>query len=234
MAEVLPEGLLDTTIHLRSDLYRNIVSIRVSQHLYDDLSDDPADWEAAIAVEVTCKPRDPFPVLNRAFDEDYLAAIDYPFSNRWTATRYSDGSFGVWYGSPELETTVHETVHHFRTQLADSGFDQDQLVVRERKVFLVAADAIVFDLRGKVAAMPQLVHPTDYGLTQAVGRAIAGNHPGLITRSARCAGDCVALFAAKYLSNNRDFCFLTYIYQPDTGAVRVQRTPGVDWLIVPQ
>lgn len=228
---VIPADLLDAAVHLRADVFRNIVSIRVPQNLYDDLSASGEEWEAAIVVEVASKPRDAIPVLNRAFDDGYLAAIDYPFSHGWTATRFSDGTrYGVWYGSPQLETTVHETAHHFRAQLADSGF-ADRDVIRERKVYLVAADALVFDLRGKTEEHPALVAPADYAFTHEVGRAIAtGGHPGLLTRSARCAGECVALFAARYLSAPRDHCFLTYAYVGATGQVRVQRHPGVDWM----
>ncbi len=225
-----PADLLDTPHYLKDDIFRNIVSIRISQNLFDDLSDDPEDWEVSIRLENSTKPRDPMPALNRAFEENYLAAIDFPFSRNWTATRYSDGTFGTWYGAPTLETTVHETVHHFRMQLEDVGFDRDAPVIRERKVYLVAADALVFDLRGKVKVAPELLHSTDYRLCQSIGRHIHARHAGLMTRSARCDGDCVAIFASQHLSNPRIHCYLTYVFDPSTREVRVQRQAGKNWL----
>ncbi|WP_420466060.1 RES family NAD+ phosphorylase [Panacagrimonas sp.] len=223
-------SLLDTPRYFRDDAYRNVVSIRVSQDLFDDLSANPTDWEAAIRLESHTKPRDPLPALNRAFEKHYLAAIDFPFSRSWTATRYSDGSFGVWYGSPRLETTVFETVYHFCIQLKDAGFDQGEPVIRERKVYRVEVDALVFDLRGKVEQAPDLVHPSDYRLCQSIGLRIRDRHAGLITRSARCDGDCLAIFAPRHLSDPRLHCYLTYIYEPAHRRVRVQRQPGRDWL----
>ena len=115
-------GLADT----HADLMRNIVSLRVSQDLFDDLSDRPADWDAAIALEVATKPpafTSAQPVLHRPFEEArWNDAIHYPFRH-WMRSRYSDGSFGVWYGADSIETTVHETVHHWRSGfLQDAGF----------------------------------------------------------------------------------------------------------------
>lgn len=51
-------GTLDglTLTEMNSDLYRNIVSLRVSQDLFDDLSDSQDDWAAATALEIRFKP----------------------------------------------------------------------------------------------------------------------------------------------------------------------------------
>ena len=38
------------------DVMRNITSIRVSQDLFDDLSDTPDDWTLAQAIEAEIKP----------------------------------------------------------------------------------------------------------------------------------------------------------------------------------
>ena len=58
---------------VRRDLYRNIVSLRSSQDLFDDLSDDPAEWALAQKVEGDAKPppfRSPTPVLHRPLEDD--------------------------------------------------------------------------------------------------------------------------------------------------------------------
>ena len=47
-------GLPLADVH--QDLARNIKSIRISQNLFDDLSDDPADWEIAQQHELATKP----------------------------------------------------------------------------------------------------------------------------------------------------------------------------------
>ena len=50
------EGLSLKSIH--QDLFRNIVSLRETQDLYDDLSENPEDWQAAIELEATHKRLD--------------------------------------------------------------------------------------------------------------------------------------------------------------------------------
>jgi len=106
-------------------------------------------------------------IIDRPFEEaDWLNAIDFPFRN-WASSRFCDGSFGIWHGSDTVETTVYETVHHWRSGfLADAGFDE--LVTRgtrgsitgERKVYWVRCDAALLDLKARAAQYPDLVHPT--------------------------------------------------------------------------
>src|SRR4030066_1464221 len=159
---------------LHQDLARNIKSIRVSQNLFNDLSDDPADWEIAQQHELATKPHtyeSQVTIIDRPFEEaDWLNAIEFPFRN-WASSRFCDGSFGIWHGSDKVETTVYETVHHWRYRfLADAGFDD--LVTRgtrdsitgERKVYWVRCDAALLDLRARATEYPDLVHPTRYHL----------------------------------------------------------------------
>lgn len=221
-------GLAD----VHDDLARNIVSLRVSENLFDDLSADPAEQAQALRWELAGKPPlyggEP-PVIHRPFEEAaWFEAIGFPFRN-WAASRYSDGRFGVWYGADSVETTVHETVHHWRHGLlADAGFDQDGVSI-ERKVYRVRCDAALIDLRSRVSDYPALVHPDDYSFAQQVGaRLHREGHPGLVNRSARCAGDVYGVLNPAVLSQPRAACYLTY--RLEGGAVVVEREPGREWL----
>ena len=183
-------------------LARNIKSIRVSQNLFDDLSDDPTDWELAQRHELATKPHtyeSQTPIIDRPFEEaDWLNAIDFPFRN-WAASRLCDASFAIWYGSDRVETTVHDTVYHWRNGfLADADFDElvsrgtHDSIAGERKVYWVRCDAALLDLRVRAADYPDLVHPTRYNLnlTQQIGaRLHRERHPGFVTPSARCDGE---------------------------------------------
>ena len=214
------------------DLVRNIVSIRVSQDLFDDLSDNPADWQTAIKLELATKPRmfvSPVPVIDRPFeDARWNDAIHYPFRH-WMKSRYSDGSFGVWYGADSIETTVHETVHHWRSGfLQDAGFTRPGIRA-ERKLYRVRCDAALVDLRPAVAHVLALVDPADYSLTQQIGaRLHREGHPGLVSRSARCDGDIHGVLNPAVLSDPRQVCFLTY--STTDGGVVVEREPGQVWM----
>jgi hypothetical protein len=227
------EGLTITDFH--GDMHRNIVSLRESQDLYDDLTPNPGGWKAATDLELSIKPHTYIsnqPIIDRPFEEAiFNEAIHYPFEN-WTNTRYSDGSYGVWYGADSLETSVHETVHHWLTGLLkDAYWDAIEGVAIERKVYLVRGDAGLLNFIPKLDTFPALIDPRPggYHLSHQVGARIHHDgHPGLITRSARCMGAVYAIFNPKVLSNPRQICYLTY--RIEDGFVSVERQPGQELL----
>ncbi len=218
---------------IHQDVARNIVSLRESQDLFDDLTDDPAGWLLAQKVEDEVKPP-PYsshkPIIDRPFeDAQWFNAIDWPFKH-WQTSRFSDGSFGVWYGSESVETTVYESTYHwYRGLLSDAGFEQ-MAVVSERKVYWVACNAALLDFRQVVAQEPDLLHPSDYTFCQTVGSRIhREGHPGLLTQSVRRpAGENLAIFNPAVLSNPRHNCQLTY--RLEGGQIVVEKQPGATWI----
>lgn len=218
---------------IHQDVARNTVSLRESQDLFDDLTDEPAGWLLAQKVEDEVKPP-PYssrkPIIDRPFeDAQWFNAIDWPFKH-WQTSRFSDGSFGVWYGSESVETTVYESTYHwYRGLLSDAGFEQ-MAVVSERKVYWVACNAALLDFRQVVAQEPDLLHPSDYTFCQTVGSRIhREGHPGLLTQSVRRpAGENLAIFNPAVLSNPRHNCQLTY--RLEGGQIVVEKQPGATWI----
>lgn len=223
-----------TDIH--SDLIGNIVSLRISENLFDDLTDDADAWESAQQLESETKPKiftNQTPAIYRPFEEsEWNMAIGFPFSHS-AQSRYSDGSYGVWYGAADLETTVYETVHHWRTKLLSDaeGFLKPGVSI-ERKVYLVRCDSALIDFRPMVETHPQIIHPADYSATHAMGRKIyREGHPGLVTRSARYKdGDVYAVFTPDVLSDARHSCFLTYV--TTSAGVQIQKMAGQAWMTI--
>ncbi|HEU4621192.1 MAG TPA: RES family NAD+ phosphorylase, partial [Burkholderiaceae bacterium] len=213
----------------------NIKGIRVSQDLFDDLSDDPNDWSLAIAAEASTRLPTESPLITRPFD--YGTVISYSFEvAHWQATRFSNGTrYGVWYGALDVETTVYETVYHWRRFVLDSYAKVDREIVGERRVFNVRCDALLLDFRGRERAYPKLIDRNDYTFAQRVGAYVAEQGlNGLVVRSARCDGVIAAVFKPERLSNPRDRCFLTYRTNPCVDRCVVERTPGRRWMdIVP-
>lgn len=218
---------------IHKDVARNIVSLLQPQDLFDDLSDDPAEWLLAQKVEDEIQPppyRSHTPIIDRPFeDAEWFNAIIWPFSH-WQASRFSDGTYGVWYGSESVETTVYESAYHwYRGLLSDAGFER-MTVIAERKVFSVACNAALLDLRNAVDKHPDLLHPSDYAFCQSVGSRIhREGHPGLLTPSVRRpGGENVAIFNPDVLSNPRDNCQLTYRLEDDQ--IVVEKQTGVAWI----
>ncbi|MFO7306076.1 MAG: RES family NAD+ phosphorylase [Gammaproteobacteria bacterium] len=225
----------------RGDWYRNIVSLRKSADLFADLVEDPA--HAAILAEhelATKLASAPQPIIARPFEDAELydpiaQAIAWPFEHP-AASRYSTGRYGVWYGAGTMETSVHETVYHFRknTLASEAARETAKPIVQERRVHLVHCSAALVDLRPLVQADKRLVDPDDYTYCQSLGAELrAAFQPGVLTKSARHRnGDVIAVFVREALSNPRDVCYLTYILDPRTGRVRVERTPGRTWMVL--
>lgn len=218
---------------VQQDVVRNIVSLRQSQDLFDDLTDDPAEWRLAQKVEDEVKPppyRSGTPVIDRPFeDAAWFNAIAWPFKH-WQSSRFSDGSYGVWYGSESVETTVHESAFHwYRGLLSDAGYEREA-VIAERQVYSVACSAALLDFRKAAGERPDLLHPSDYAFCQAVGARIhREGHPGLITQSVRrLAGENVAIFNPGVLSHPRHNCQLTYRLEGER--IVVAKQPGVPWI----
>lgn len=225
------EDLIREVADYHGDLVRNIQTIRVSQDLFDDLSDDAGARRVAIAAEAQDRIPSDAPLITRPFD--YGTVITYPFAEfNGHATRFSDGlAYGVWYGSLELETTVYETVYHRHRFLQDAFAAEDRVVLNERRVFEVRCDAILLDLRGKEKREPRLVDRRSYAFSQPFGAYLqAQGTNGLLVKSARCKGSNGALFRPDTLSQVRDLCHLTYRMNPREDLAVVERTPGETWL----
>ncbi len=222
-------------VDVHRDVIRNIVSLRESQDLFDDLSDDSAAWLLAQQVEDEVKPppyRSGTPVIHRPFeDAAWFNAILWPFRN-WQASRFSDGSFGVWYGCDSMEATVYESAYHwYRGLLGDAGYEKEQ-VIGERKLYSVACDAALLDFRQVVRDYPDIVHKTDYAYPQSVGARIhREGHPGLLVPSVRYpGGESHVVFNPDVLSNPRLNCQLTYRLEGER--ILVEKKPGVTWLAI--
>lgn len=224
-----------TLVDIHQDVSRNIVSLCESQDLFDDLTQDSTEWLLAHRVEEEVKPltyRSRTPIIDRPFeDAEWFSAITWPFEN-WRSSRFSDGSYGVWYGSESVETTVYESVFHwYKGLLSDAGFDRAG-VIAERKVYKVACAAALLDFRKLVDAHTDLRHRTDYTFCQSVGSRIhREGHPGLLMQSVRRPqGENMAIFNPNILSNPRDYCQLRY--RLEATQVVVEKCPGGAWFSI--
>jgi len=227
--------LFDKTADFDGQPYRNVTSLRESEDLFDDLNDGD-EGASAIAAEAEMRVKDH--LIDR-FPENFYRSfhytrsiIDYPFkSEPYLFTRFGDGTYGIWYGSLEMKTTVFETgFHMIKAELAVEGLDE--VVVRERAVYRVRCRAILIDLRGKQKSFPKLL-ADDYGFTQLIGQRMnREGHPGLLVPSARIKGTNLVIFNPDVLSDPRLHCYLTYFFDPLTLNIRVERSVGRTWLKV--
>lgn len=222
------DGLFARTRDIDQDVFRNITSLRTTQDLFDDLAGGDNDIaELLAATEMRVKHHIPAGIIQRGFH--YTTAIGYPFDTEpFMTSRYGDGSYGVWYGSLDLETTVFETAWHMIQD--ESGIEGlDEIVVRERAVYLVNCRAILLDLVGKQKEFTALIDD-DYSFTQQIGNRLhREGHPGLLAPSARRnRGTNAAILNPGVLRNPRVQCYLTYRFDPRENVVSVEREVGIE------
>lgn len=217
--------LFDQAIDYSKDVFRNIRSIKISQDLFDDLSHDPLDWDAANCIEMYTHPTITHPpLIQRAFDYSKNNFIDYPFEHI-TASRYSDGSVACWYGSETLDTTIYETQHHFKQEILNTWelFRNEQAITVDRRVAKIACHGLAFDLSQKGKQFPWLIDSVNYTRCQEIGRRIAKEgHPLLRVPSARHQnGINLVAFSPNVLSNPRDYCRLQYVFDVATQDITI-------------
>jgi hypothetical protein len=226
------EELFSNNVILNDDVKRNIVSLRKSEDLFDDLYDAkqlPDGKAIAQKVEARVKQDIPNGLINRGFH--YTTGILYPFQiENYQKTRFSDSSFGCWYGSLELDTTIYETAfHNLKNEMGTAGVNE--IIYRERAIYNIFCQGILIDLRGKEQQYPQLI-AQDYSFTHQIGGRLAKEgHPGLVAPSARYAkGSNVVAFSEKILSYPRLIHYLNYYINPMNSSVRVEKEQGKTYL----
>ncbi len=218
-------SLFSSSRDFKNDVFRNIVSLRKSEDLFDDINDNNKILSAlAVALEANVKKNIPLGLIQRGFH--YTTAIAYPFeTDPFLKTRYGDGSYGVWYGSLSLETSIYETTYHMLKHESDvEGLIEP--IVRERAVYKIYCQAILIDLTEQVDKYPELIS-NEYQFTQPIGQRLQKEgHPGLLAPSARhYQGINTVIFNPDILNNPRHYCYLTYTFYPLEGKIVVERSP---------
>lgn len=118
-----------------------------------------------------------------------------------TASRFSDGSYGVWYGADDLATAQAEVGHHLAAYLAKTGAAPDAF---PRTVLHATCSALhpLIDLRPAGAAQPGVLDPQSYAVSQPFGARCRDAHQwGLVWPSVRLArGTCLGVLRPPVLN----------------------------------
>jgi hypothetical protein len=140
----------------------------------------------------------------RAFVE---AAFAYPNPE---GSRFSDGSWGVYYCALRLNTAIRETVFH-RARFLERT--QEPPCRLNMIVLLANLDGHFRDLRGLVERFPRYFRRSDYSAPRKFGRAVKEEDgDGVVYPSVRddTGGLCAAVFRPQTLSYARRHQRLIY------------------------
>ena len=135
--------------------------------------------------------------------------LDDPFrrkellsEERVSVTRFSDGSFPVFYSSMEAATAEAEVEYWFTKFVGKPDAKRNAWYRRFKCDF----NGAVKDLRPKKEVWPELTHDSDYGFCNKLGAEARKELDGLLAPSVRrLRGTNVPVFSRCSISNPRDW-----------------------------
>lgn len=185
--------------------YRIIPSRFPPVGLYDRVA-DPADLEAIFAVENLTNPR----LRQEAGDISLVPPEDRvtgpgttPIMAAFThlnpeGSRFSDGTYGVYYACRSLNTAVAESRYHRERFLMRTKEGPIELDMR---TYLADLEGDLHDIRGR-KDLGAVYDPNNYSASQALGRELkAVNSYGVVYDSVRDPeGECAGVLRPPVLS----------------------------------
>ena len=173
--------------------------------LFERLTEDTAVWESLIALEQLTNPRQrqeageislvpPDQRVSGAGASYVMASFTHLNPN---GSRFSDGTFGVYYAGAELKTAIAETIYHFEA-FARAAHDPAR---REDMRVLVGTINAEFDDVAKMDddLKAKILDPNSYAASQAFAKnQRAAGSKGLCYPSVRhIGGTCIGAFMPK-------------------------------------
>lgn len=186
-------------------------------YLFDRV-DGPEDFDALYALEALTNDRirEEYGALALVPPEDRVFGPGSgPIMAAFThlnplGSRFSDGSFGVFYAAADRATAIAETRYHHARFLEATRVPPMSLAMR---LYHVAIDARLHDLRGDLVD-PAVHDPDSYAVSQQLGGVLhQQGSAGVVYRSVRREGGrCVGLFKPKGARDCRHAAHLLYVW----------------------
>jgi hypothetical protein len=183
--------------------------------IYDRIA-DPEDIEAVIELERLTNDR----VREEAGDISLVAPADRvagpgstPIMAAFTharPSRFSDGSFGVYYAARVMATAIAEAVFHVELLYRSTS---EQSADIDMSVYAARINGMFDDLRSLALTDPRL-DPHSYAASQIYARALRerNDSDGILYNSVRDPQhrDCVACFRPRNIGSSHPHSYLTY------------------------
>ena len=184
---------------------------------------DPADLEIAFALEslTNDRLRDAAGLLCRVRPEDRLCGegstvVMAAFTHIGRASRFTDGTYGVYYCASSVEAAIAETCFH---QEQFWRATQEASIEITLRTYINRVLQPMIDVR----AVPELHQPSpsSYGICQDFARPLRENLAwGLLYNSVRLAGhECVAALRPPALSLPVQGQHFRYVWDDKTQAI---------------
>ncbi|MBN3792300.1 RES family NAD+ phosphorylase [Burkholderia sp. Ac-20353] len=214
----IPEALTNwpTTALDWTPAYRVIPTRFPAINLFDRVA-SAEDFDALYALESLTNDR----IRNEVGTLDLVPSAERRYGLGWgpimaafthlnpQGSRFSDGSYGVFYCARSRDTAIAETRYHSGLFLAAT---KEPPMRQQMRLYTVSVEGEVADVRAWAQRDPALLHPRNYGAGQALGRAVhdAGG-AGIVYPSVRDPlGECLAAFRTTILRDCHHAAYLEY------------------------
>ena len=205
------------TIHLHHQKqYRIIPSVYPPINFFEDLV-NPAEMETLWEIESLTNER-----LRQEVGDIFLvppedrisgpgsSVVMAAFTHIGKPSRFTDGSFGIYYASMSYETAIYETVYHREKFLSATRESACEITMRlyEGKI-----TKPLHDIRAK--KFNKFHHPHDYSDSQRFGKELkdAAKSWGILYKSVRYEeGECIAIFRPPAISIPKQTSHLRYVW----------------------
>ena len=197
--------------------YRIISTKYPPVHIFDGLC-PPELLKDLVALEARTNPRIMQQVgdLSLVNEHDIITGngagiVMTAFTHIGFPSRFSDGSFGVYYAAQKRETAIHETVFHRERIARDAGLEPDFWHMR---IFIGEILKNLVDIRYDKY---QHLHDPDvnnYPISQVFGKAAKqNNYWGIVYNSVRHkGGQCIAALRPPAVSIPKQDALLEYVW----------------------
>lgn len=195
--------------------YRIIPSVYPAINFFEDLV-NPDEMELLWEIESLTNDR-----LRQEVGDIFLVAkedrvigpgssvVMAAFTHIGKPSRFTDGSYGVYYASFSQKTAMNETIYHREKFLAATAEDPCEIDMRMYEAGLLKP---LHDIRDK--QFRDCHHPDDYRKSQYLGRVLRAEKSwGVVYNSVRDhGGQCLASFRPKAISSAKPVAHLKYIW----------------------
>lgn len=178
---------------------------------------NPADFDALYALEAMTNPRlrdevgeiSLVPAEERLFGPGSICIMAAFTHRNPQGSRFSDGSYGVFYCARKRDTAIAETRHHAALFMQAT---REPAMCLQMRLHRVDAQGKVVDLRKAAQTDPRIIDPDDYSFPQSIGRQLkAKGARGFVYPSVRHpSGVCLAAFSTRLLKNCVHAAYLEY------------------------
>jgi hypothetical protein len=183
---------------------------------------NPADLDAIYAIEALTNDRlrDETGDLSLVLLEDRISgpgtsAIMAAFTHlNPQGSRFTDGSYGVFYAGRDLNTAIAEVKHHREKFMAATNEPKMDLDMR---AYAITVTAELHDIRGLKKEYVDVYAPDSYASAQRFAANLRKeNSWGIAYDSVRNpSGECIAAFKPKAMSNCRQERHLCFMWDGD-------------------